>query len=638
MTRALADVSVNVVVAQSTSIARERLAHETVDIVVIDASTVADVAGLLERIDAAHPGTPAFVHWSDDEAELAALAEVVDARGGSDGATPARFGPTETLASAIAASTERRETPLERFVGDVKRRLADATSPGTIEREIREAFTATPGFAFAWLGEYDRGEREIVPWLTDAATVEWPIHRTFAIGDGSQPLLERTLHSRELQTVGRLAENAEAVPLGETALERGVEAVAAAPLATTDELYGVLVVYARDGLTEASREAIRSIAATASYALESVAVRGQLEQQERTLRRYERLVETAGDGMYVLSHEGYVTTVNDALLEMTGYTREGVLGEHISLLFGAESVDAGTETVETLLADGRTTDTIEVTLETKAGQTIPCETQIAVLTHDEEYRGSVGVVRDVTERKQRERTLREQNERLDAFARIVSHDLRNPLGVSQGYLELLEQTESFEYISQIEEGLDRMEAIIADVLAIAREGEGAVEPTPLELGDLVTEAWENVSTGDATLSIEAGESMVVDADRSRVLRLLENLFRNSVEHGGPTVTVRVGTLESPTQTEVDIETNPATPLGSSASEGAIGFYVEDDGRGMPEDIREHVFESSFTTSTSGLGIGLWVVREVATGHGWSAVATESEDGGARFEFVVRESA
>jgi signal transduction histidine kinase len=62
------------------------------------------------------------------------------------------------------------------------------------------------------------------------------------------------------------------------------------------------------------------------------------------------------------------------------------------------------------------------------------------------------------------------------------------------------------------------------------------------------------------------------------------------------------------------------------------FFVADDGPGMPAEIREHAFDSEFTTSDEGLGIGLWVVREVASAHGWTVDVVEGEDGGARFEF------
>ena len=631
VTLALTDAPVNVVIAQRAAEAVDRLERGAIDAVVIDASTVANVPHLVDAAESESPSTPTFVHWGDDESDgsVAVLSKVVARTDETDHAdrlaeaiiervgADSRTAPADLETSDAGPDTDDDIASLPddiaAIVSAVRRRLVDVTSPVAVERVLREEFTATDRYAFAWVGEYDQGEGEIVPWLTEPDSMAWPMQRTFGIGDGGQPLLERAIRTDEFQSNQRIADQCSAVPFGEHAVDRGVRAVAVAPLASGDERYGVFVVYALGTLSEADRTAIRAVAETASHVLETIAIRGQLEQQERALQRYERLVETAGDGMYVFDEQGHFMTVNDALTAMTGYSREGLLGEHASIVFDETDVDAGREIIRSLLSSGDGTDTVELTLETKAGDRIPCEAQIAVLVRDGEFVGSVGVVRDITERKRSERKLREQNERLDAFARIVSHDLRNPLGVAQGYLELLEETESLEYADNVHDGLDRMETIIEDVLAIARDGEWVTDSEPVDLESVAADAWEYVSTADATLSI--ADTMAIEADRSRLLRLLENVFRNSIEHGGADVTVRIGILESDDGSDLR------------------GFFVEDDGTGLPGEIRDELFDPSVSTSSEGLGIGLWVVREVATGHGWSVTATESVDGGARFEFA-----
>jgi signal transduction histidine kinase len=96
---------------------------------------------------------------------------------------------------------------------------------------------------------------------------------------------------------------------------------------------------------------------------------------------------------------------------------------------------------------------------------------------------------------------------------------------------------------------------------------------------------------------------------------LENLFRNSVDHGGVDVTITVGALD-----------------------GGDGFYVADDGEGIPEAEREKVFDTGYTTTSDGTGFGLNIVAEIAEAHGWAVEAVEAADGGARFEFTGVESA
>ncbi|WP_435194129.1 response regulator [Natronomonas sp. EA1] len=200
--------------------------------------------------------------------------------------------------------------------------------------------------------------------------------------------------------------------------------------------------------------------------------------------------------------------------------------------------------------------------------------------------------------------LERQNERLAEFASLVSHDLRSPLSVAQGYLGLAQEVGDDRHFERVEHALDRMNTIIEDVLALARLGGHVENPVPIDLAQLAEEAWDGVETAGATLVTEEG---TIEGDGKRLLRLFENLFRNSVDHGGDGVTVRVGPL-------------------------ADGFYVADDGPGIPEDAREKVFEGGYTTSEQGTGFGLAIVREIAEGHGWTVSLTDSEAGGARFEF------
>ncbi|MFB6218765.1 MAG: PAS domain-containing protein [Halobacteriaceae archaeon] len=206
--------------------------------------------------------------------------------------------------------------------------------------------------------------------------------------------------------------------------------------------------------------------------------------------------------------------------------------------------------------------------------------------------------------------LRRQNERLEEFASVVSHDLRGPLNVAEGRLELARRECDSDHLDTIADQLDRMEALIGDVLSLARRGETVDEPEPTALGPLVEEAW-TVGTegadGDPALRL-AGDPGRVNCDRGRVHDLLANLFRNAVEHGGDGVTVEVGALDD-------------------------GFYVADDGPDIPADEREDVFDAGYSTADGGTGFGLAIVEEIAEAHGWDVALAESESGGARFEFT-----
>ena len=216
-------------------------------------------------------------------------------------------------------------------------------------------------------------------------------------------------------------------------------------------------------------------------------------------------------------------------------------------------------------------------------------------------------------RRLAERTaeLERQNDRLEEFAGVVSHDLRNPLEVARGRTELAREECDSDHLDAVERAHGRMTALIDDLLTLAREGEPVTDAGPVDLGQVIGSCWRTVDTGEATLRADA-EGMVL-ADEGRLRQLLENLMRNAVEHGGEDVTVTVGSLPD-------------------------GFYVADDGPGIDPEQREEVFDAGYSTSRSGTGFGLRIVEQVADAHGWSVRAVESEDGGARFEITGVESA
>jgi PAS domain S-box-containing protein len=213
---------------------------------------------------------------------------------------------------------------------------------------------------------------------------------------------------------------------------------------------------------------------------------------------------------------------------------------------------------------------------------------------------------DITEQKRRERELERQNERLDAFASVVSHDLRSPLSVAAGRLELARGECDSDHLDAVANAHDRMEALVDDLLELARQGEPVGETEPVALRETLEACWHGVATADATLRVETDGR--IRADPGRFRQLVENLYRNSVEHGSTDVTVTVGELDD----------------GS-------GLYVEDDGPGIDPDDREAVFEAGYSTDSEGTGFGLSIVEEVAEAHGWTVTVTDGADGGARFE-------
>ncbi|MFQ3475576.1 PAS domain-containing protein [Halonotius sp. F2-221B] len=226
--------------------------------------------------------------------------------------------------------------------------------------------------------------------------------------------------------------------------------------------------------------------------------------------------------------------------------------------------------------------------------------------------GYVLVLRDITDRKQRERQLEEQNERLEEFADVVSHDLRNPLSTAEGWVAAVTDALDGEEpdvgtaqmgLEHIAHSHDRMDELIDVLLTMARQGQTVADPEPVSLEACATEAWATAETGGMALRVDTDRT--VPADPARLRQAFENLFRNANDHSEASTVTVTSTAE--------------------------GFAVEDDGSGIDPDDREDLFEFGYSTDEDGTGIGLAVVKRIIEAHGWRITVDESDDGGACFE-------
>jgi len=341
-------------------------------------------------------------------------------------------------------------------------------------------------------------------------------------------------------------------------------------------------------------------------------------------------VDAVPDLFYVLDENGDLVRWNDALAAATGDGDADLTSMALAELFAPSDREAVRQCIETALATGETS--FEADLLTADGTAVPYEfTGGRITAADGSAVGVAGIGRTTAPRESRQQALERQNERLDEFVSVVSHDLRNPLDVARGQLELAQVAHDSEHLDAVERAHDRIGQLIEDLLTLARNGEAALDSEPVPLQTVVEQCWQTVETGDATLELRT--SAVVRADPGRLRQLFENLLRNSVEHGQTPPAQRQGDAAGQCATaSVSQSEGAAASLTITIGELDGGFYVADDGVGIPADERDTVFEGGYSLA-SGPGFGLQIVEEIVKTHGWSITAAESDAGGARFEIT-----
>ena len=219
--------------------------------------------------------------------------------------------------------------------------------------------------------------------------------------------------------------------------------------------------------------------------------------------------------------------------------------------------------------------------------------------------------RDISEQKQRQQALERANERLTEFATIVSHDLRNPLGVVRGLLRRARAEHDNESLDAMVDPITRMVTMIEKLRTLTTSQRRAVDTTPVGIAARAEAAWSTTETGGSDLRIRIAPDITYEADLGLLDHVFENLFRNAVVHNETPVTVTVGALAD-----------------------RLGFYVADDGRGIPADRADDVLQYGYSTAGEGTGVGLAIVAEFVDAHGWELSVTEAAGGGARFEIAV----
>jgi PAS domain S-box-containing protein len=546
---------------------------------------------LLRTVRARHPELPFVLFTGKGSEEVAS--DAVSA-GVTDYIQKAGSEKFELLANRIADAIGQRRT--ERDLAATHRKLQQlhetaltlrtVDDPETVFEHAAEAAEEVLAFDVFGLFTLEEGQFAPVALRNFEAEIEPMTPEEGIVG--------RTFRTGESALVDDVTEDPDASPSDE-----GFRACIS--VAVGDHGVFQAISETPGAFDERDLELAELLVAHVAGALDRIAYQGDLETMTD---RLEALLANTTANIYIKDLEGRYRLVNDAFADQLGMNREAVVGRTDEELQPRAVAEEVRENDRRAIEQRRAVE-VEESADWDGDERIYYSVKAPLLDDGGEPWGVCGVSSDITALKDNERELERKTERLETFASVVSHDLRNPLSVAKGHAEMLVE-QGHEGAAEVDAALDRMAAIIDDLLSLAREGRAIGDTTQVAVAEVAETAWEYVQSDGASLVVESERT--VEADPGRLCQAFENLFRNAVEHGAGN------------------DAHAAEGLTVGLVDTDSGFAVVDDGVGFPA---EDVLAPGTTTSDRGTGVGLAIVERIVDAHGWSLRVCN--DDGARVE-------
>lgn len=363
------------------------------------------------------------------------------------------------------------------------------------------------------------------------------------------------------------------------------------------------------------------------------------------VRYLQTVMETVLDGLIIIDEKGTIETMNTSAVRIFGYTTEEVSGKNVSMLMPEpyRSEHDGylshyhTTGEKKVIGLGR-----EILAQRKDGTVFPMELGVNEMEVDER-KMYVGTIRDISERKEAEKSLQtyiqkltRSNEELDQFAYIASHDLKEPLRglfnnatfLQEDYADFLDEAGE-KRIKRIQFLCSKMEQLIDDLLQFSRLGRVELAVEAVNISELVCEIRSLYQAEAASYKVNINietELPIIRCDRIRVKELLRNLLSNGLKYNhSDERTIAIGCTDA---------MNPR----SRRMENQV-FYIRDNGIGIPEHFHDDIFRifkrlAPNDINNKGSGVGLTFVKRIVERHMGEIWLESDGENGSCFYFTL----
>jgi len=368
-------------------------------------------------------------------------------------------------------------------------------------------------------------------------------------------------------------------------------------------------------------------------------VQARTQELQKLQRRFESILNSAGEGIYGLDLQGRMTFVNPAAAKITGWKVEELAGKVESEIFhhlpanGDEPKSGGSEHPDDFILFYR-----------KDGASFPAEYIRTPIQEKDKEVGAVVIFKDITERRRAEETLNRKaaelarsNAELEQFAYVASHDLQEPLRKIQAFGDRLKTKcdeadlkDGRDYLERMQSAAARMQTLINDLLTFSRVISASQPFVSVELGGIVKGVLSDleVRIEQTKAKVEVGDLPTIEADPLQMRQLLQNMLGNALKFQPPdalpVIKINAKILKSPFSGKPDEDTY----------DEQCELTIEDNGIGFDEKYLDKIFavfqRLHGRNEYEGTGVGLAVCRRITDRHGGTITAKSKPGEGARF--------